>query len=320
MLLLSGCSNNNSTVQADSAYSSEADLAGIQQPPAKAAAETRPEQQSESQHEPRHEQQHESQHEIKHEPRPQQQSGIQPEHQHETQPGLQHEQQPELLHGPQPLASQPIFSPVKQAPGPFPDDGKTPAWRQSARFPDYAYDNSDLPRQLYTYSFNQGITRSHKMLVKPVDFYCQTSPAVRSELLEFFKDLVSSYYTVDFSDTGTWENNMRKFFDPKVPVTTVNGLHPETFILQATNNTVNNRLTVTLSEILTDESLIYLDDNAHYRVRGRITLQVTASASPQLPAGTHTYDVEVAFKKKLLSGPDDWAAKDYVVTALVTLH
>lgn len=220
----------------------------------------------------------------------------------------------------QTLATQSTPAPVKPAPAPFPDDGKTAAWRQSAQFPDYAYDNSDLPRQLYNYSFNQGSAGSHHMLVKPVDFYCQTSPAERGKLLEFFKDFVSSYYTADFGDTGTWENNLRGFFDPKIPVTTVNGLSPETFIAQESANIANNQLNTTLSEILTDESLMYLDNNAHYRVRGRITLQAATSNDPRLAAGPYTYDVEIAFKKKLLAGPDDWATKDYVVTAVVKLH
>lgn len=220
---------------------------------------------------------------------------------------------------PQPLEEQTLPQ-VKQTPSPFPDDGKTPSWRQSQKYPAYAYDDSSLPQELYTYNFNQGNANSYNIsLVKPVDFYCQTSPAVRSKLLEFFKDFVSSYYTVDYRETGMWENNIKSYFDPKKPAASVNGLSPDTFILERSNEIKQNKLVITLSEIITDESLMYLDTNAHYRVRGRIALQVTASSDPQLPAGTHTYDVEIVFKKKLLSGPDNWAAKDYVVTSVVKL-
>lgn len=221
----------------------------------------------------------------------------------------------------QPLAEQPTLSPIKQAPSPFPDDGKTPSWRQSQKFPAYAYDDSSLPQQLYTYSLNQGIVNNYNItLVKPVDFYCQTSPAARAKLLEFFKDFVATYYTVDYRETGVWENNLRSFFDPKIPVTPVNGISPDTFIFEGTNNTLNNQLIITLAEILTDEALIYLDTNAHYRVRGRITIQAVASTDPKMPKGTHAFDMEIAFKKKLLSGPDNWATKDYVVTSVVKLR
>lgn len=223
--------------------------------------------------------------------------------------------------GTHPSAEQPAPGSVKEAPAPFPDDGKTANWRQSSKYPAYACHNSSLPQQLYTYSFDQGNVDSFKIsLVKPVDFYCQTSPGLRSELLAFFKDFLTTYYTADYRNTDTWENSLEGFFDPKEPVATVNGAHPAAFIKAGAINTANNQLTITLTEILTDESLIYLDTNAHYRVRGRITQQAAASSDPLLPPGQHTFDVELAFKKKLLPGPDNWAGKDYVVTSLVKLH
>jgi len=210
---------------------------------------------------------------------------------------------------------------VLPTPAPFPDDGKVSGWSQSSQFPDYAYDNPSLPRQLYKYSFNQKITDKYRLsMVKPVDFYYETNPGTRVKLLAFFRNFISAYYTVNYQTADQGGQVLCRYLDPKKPAALVNGTAPENFVFDTIDHVRNDKLKTSVSQILTDESLMYLDGNAYYRVRGRVILNIVSSTDPVLPVGTQTIDLEMACKEKLLSGPGSWATEDYVVTLITKLQ
>jgi hypothetical protein len=173
---------------------------------------------------------------------------------------------------------------------------------------------------LYLYSLNQQIpAKSYSLTVIPVNFYYQTTSQTRISLINYYKELINTYYTQDSTKIEEWSNNMNKFLDPKAPVTLINEKLPNVFIKDTTNKITSSNLNINVQEILTDDSLIYLDCNANYRIRGRVSIKVNSSSDPNLATGLHTYDIEIAFKKKLLSGPDNWASKDYIACLIIEL-
>ena len=177
-----------------------------------------------------------------------------------------------------------------------------------------------MPKQLYKYTLNQGLFNNLKISdVTPVDFYNQTKSDLRIKLLNSFNNFVSIYYNLDYKNTEPWKNDLRKFLDPKQPVTYINGKDPETFLLDTAKLVENRKLKTSIVNIITDDSLIYLDTNAHYRIRGRITIKVDSSDFAELPIGQQSLDIEVAFREKLLSGPNNWASEAFIATLLFQL-
>lgn len=209
---------------------------------------------------------------------------------------------------------------TKKSPTPFPDDGKGENWFASKEFPNYAYNKPETPKELYMYSLNQqDANKNSGLAVLPVNFHYQTPTQTMDSLIKYYKDFINTYYTQDSTNIAQWSNNMRGFIDPKSPVSLINEKLPNDFIMDTSNKITSSNLNINVKSIFTDDSLLYLDSSANYRIRGRVSINVNSSIDPNLTIGSYTYDIELSVKKKLLAGPDNWASKDYITCLIIKL-
>jgi hypothetical protein len=201
------------------------------------------------------------------------------------------------------------------------DNGKTSDFIQSKKYPLFAYDEEKIPKALYLYSFNQSIIKTKFILyVSPVNFYNETLRQDRISYLDFFNSFVHSYFTLDYKNSSKWEQSIKSFCNQRSSYVPVNGMKPSDFISSKLNKIVANKEVISVTDIITDDALIYLNRNAHYSVRGRVILNVNSSTDPSLSQGKQSIDIEIAFKENLIKGSGGWGQKKFAITEVHVLE